>query len=240
MSDRTMPLRSVDMIDVVQSTENNLLNHKKIIPMFDQKNMDAIRAKILSAQSKPMAKPEVEVFFTKDQELLNQYYELRTQAYREENGWKKYDGSESECDRNSRIIVAVKNGKVIGGTKLMFSDENKFLSNEIPDTDFNYKSIIQKYDKRENLIFSEISSVVVVKGERDRSVSTKMFKANLEESKKHGCHYICGVGVAVVCRDYRRIFKELGYFLEIVISRPWQTKDTYNFARMFPMHVGIS
>ena len=31
-------------------------------------------------------------FFTKDPKYLDQYYELRHQAYVEDNGWANYDG----------------------------------------------------------------------------------------------------------------------------------------------------
>ena len=214
----------------------------KIIPMFDPISFQKAQERLSDENhlEEKVEEKKLEVFFTRDQNLINQYYALRHQVYREENGWKDYDGMESEFDRQARILVATKNSKVIGGTRIMFSDECDLLSNEIPGTDFNYKTIVQKYDKRENIVFSEISSVVVAKGERDRSVSMKMFEVNLRESQEHGCHYICGVGVAVVCRDYRRIFKELGYYLEILINRPWEVKSTYNFIKMFPMHVKIS
>lgn len=203
-------------------------------------NLTSIIGEVKNSEVSVNQKAEVEVFFTQDPALLKQYYDLRHYAYRDENGWKDYDGSENDYDRQGRILVAVRNGKVIGGTRIMFSDECKKLSNEILGTDLNYQSIIRKYDKREKIVYCEISAVVVEKGERDRSVSTKMFMANLEAAQKHNCNYICGVGVAVVCRDYRRIFKELGFYLEIVINRPWQEKETYNLAKMFPMHVKIS
>lgn len=182
---------------------------------------------------------EVEAFVTKNPELLQQYYDLRHYSYRQENGWKGYDGLESEFDKNGQILIALKNGKVIGGCRLMFSSESKILSNEIPHTQHNYQSIIEKYDQRKGLVFGEISSVVVLKGERDRSVSTKILGASLEELKKHGCNYMFGVAVAAACRDYRRIFREFGYFVEIMMSCPWQQRETYNFDKMFPMYSKI-
>ncbi len=236
MQDRTIPLRSIDAGESVSDDRINLINQ------FDEVSTVQNNANVVSLFGGKTAssKSEVEVIFTTDRDLLQQYYELRHYAYRDENGWKDYNGLENDYDRQGKILVAVRNGKVIGGTRIMFSDECDRLSNEISGTELNYQSIIKKYDKREGIVCSEISAVVVAKGERDRSVSMKMFEANLEEAHKHGCNYICGVGVAVVCRDYRRIFRELGYYLEIVISRPWQEKETYNLAKMFPMHVRIS
>jgi hypothetical protein len=184
-------------------------------------------------------KSEIKVFATKDSKLLKQYYDLRHFSYVKENGWKNYDGSENEFDRNGKIIVATKDEKVIGGCRIMISNQCKILSNEIPQTKYNYKNVIKKYDKREDLVFGEISSGVVVKEERNRLISKKMLGASLEEFKKHGCDYIFAVAVAVACRNYRIIFREFGYFMEIAMSSPWQERETYNFDKMFPMYFKI-
>lgn len=217
-----------------------VLTFKREVSSSAQKDFSRIAEEEITKKQEPQPQKEVKVFFTKDKEILDQYYALRHYAYHDENGWNNYNGSENKYDRSGHILVAMRDGKVIGGTRIMFSNECEYLSNEIPGTDFNYNDIVRKYDKRENIIFSEISAVVVADGERDRSVSMRMFEENLKESQRRGCHYICGVGVAVVCRDYRRIFRELGYYLEIVMTRPWQVKETYGFAKMFPMHVKIS
>jgi hypothetical protein len=66
-----------------------------------------------------------------------------------------------------------------------------------------------------------------------------MLGASLEEFKKHGCDYIFAVAVAVACRNYRIIFREFGYFMEIAMSSPWQERETYNFDKMFPMYFKI-
>ena len=182
---------------------------------------------------------ELEVFITKDSDLLNQYYDLRQTAYRDENGWAGYDGSENKFDRNGKIAVAVEGGKVIGGIRAMFSDECEFLSNEIPGTQYDYKKFIKKYDHRENLVISEISALVVEKNHRDSNVTAAMFGCLFEESKARGCNYVFAVAVAVACRSYRKTLRRLGYDVEIIMNFPWKEKKTYNFIRMFPMYTKL-
>ncbi len=181
----------------------------------------------------------MEVFITKNSDLLNQYYDLRQTAYRDENGWIDYDGSENKFDHNGKIVVAVENKKVIGGARVTFSDESEFLPNEIPGTQYDYKKFIKKYDDRENLILSEISSLTVEKNYRDSNVTAAMVDILFKESKTHGCNYVFAVAIAVVCRSYRKTIKKIGYDVEIVMNFPWKEKKTYNFIKMFPIYTKL-
>lgn len=186
------------------------------------------------------ADAEMEVFFTEDKELLNQYYEMRCESYRDEWGFDKFDELETSFDRSGRIVVAVKSGKVVGGMRLMLSDECDFLSNEIPGTQYIYKSVVSKYDKRENLCVGEISALVVDKGGINSAMATELFKVTFDKCVEHGCDYVCGVSVLLVCRSERRILKRLNYDLEVIINFPWKRKKLYNYVNMFPGYVKLS
>jgi len=176
---------------------------------------------------------DLEVFFSKDPKYLSQYYKLRFDAYREENGWKEFNTMESRFDRDGRILVVTKNGKFVGGLRLMFSDECEFMSHEIPGTPYDYRKFIKKYDQREDLIVAEIAAVVVTKENRDTSVTEAVFKFIFKYAKMHGCSYVFGVAVLAASRNYRKIFTRIGYDLEIIINFPWDRKKTYgNFATL--------
>ena len=151
----------------------------------------------------------MEVFITKDSDILSQYYELRQIEYRDQNGLPNYDGSENKFDRGGKIAVAVENGKVIGGARATFSDQCQFLPNEIPGTEYDYKKFITKYDQRENLVLSEISALAVEKNHRDSNVTAAMLDILFKESKVHGCNYVVGVAVAAACRSYRKTIKRI-------------------------------
>jgi hypothetical protein len=251
--DRAIPLRSVDVFATVETTTQHQSQKSKIIDKFNdsakklatislaaKKIKDAADDVVANVkQLQEASDPALEVFETKDPDLLRQYYELRHDAYRNENGWVEYDGTECEYDKQGRIIVAVKNGKVVGGVRAMISNECDHLSNEIPGTEYVYDPIIAKYDGREKLNFFEISAVVVAKGERNGKVSSELFWHALRKAKVLSCDYLCGVAMVVTCRDYRRIFNSFGYQIEIVMNRLWCKKSTYNFAKMFPMYMKL-
>ena len=182
---------------------------------------------------------DLEVFITKDEDLLKQYYDLRHESYRGENGWSDFDGAEGYADRNGQIVVAKRDGKVVGGMRIMFSDECNYLSNEIPGTQYEYKKFIHKYDDREDLVVAEISALVVRQGYRDSNITLAMFDCLFSEAKRHKCHYVFAVAIALVCRSDRKTLRKLGYDVEIVMNFPWKEKRIYNFARMFLMYARL-
>ncbi len=183
----------------------------------------------------PKTDSELKVFFTEDKQLIEDYCALRHQAYNEDNGWKAFDGSKNRLDEWGRICVVIKDGEVIGGARLMLSNECQYLSSEVPGTQYEYKKYIRKYDLREDMIISEVSALAVVKKYRNRSISTKLLDLLIRESQKCGAHYIFGTAVAVTCREYRLIFNSIGYYLEIAISYPWKQYRSYDFVKSFPI-----
>lgn len=247
-----MPLKAMDDVQDISDIEvnrfvdasftpslENLRPKRLVVPATIIPNViQEIRKTSLQNQSLEK-KSEIEVFFTEDRKLLDEYYNLRHNAYHGENGWSEFNGFENDFDRKGKIVVAVKDSKVVGGMRLMFSDQCKFLSNETPGTQFVYRKLIEKYDTREGLIFAEISALVVAEGNRDSSFTTMMFDKLFKEAKLHGCHYVFGVAIVLVCRNDRKAIKRLGYDVEIVINFPWKRSKTYNFDRMFPMYTRL-
>ena len=72
--------------------------------------------KKLQEQSSPQ---KLKFFFTKDQHYLSQYYQLRLESYRNDNGWSEFEEFENEFDKNSHIAIALDDDKVIGGIRVM-------------------------------------------------------------------------------------------------------------------------
>ncbi len=176
---------------------------------------------------------EYEVFFSKDPKYLDQYYKLRFDAYRQENGWDEFNAMETRFDRDGKILVVARGDEFIGGLRLMISRDCQFMSHELPGTQYDYQKFIKKYDARENLIFSEIAAVVVKKDLRDPVITQAMLGLALKESKKQGCAYSFAVAMLIASRYYRKLLSNLGYDLEIIINFPWDRKKTYgNFATL--------
>ena len=76
----------------------------------------------------------IEFKISRDPHLLQQYYQLREECFREELGIPDFDGSEEERDKNSLKFLAIENGKCIGGARisseLIFQSQIKRLEIE--------------------------------------------------------------------------------------------------------------
>ena len=55
---------------------------------------------------------------SQDPRLLQQYYQLREQCFREELGLPDFDGSEDDQDRQAHILIAIEDGHCIGGARI--------------------------------------------------------------------------------------------------------------------------
>ena len=180
MQNRVTLPRSIEVSDNANSIDNQF-NTINSIEQFQK--MTSVKNNVISIINKEQfdaaAILEIKVLVTQDENLLQQYYTLRHQAYNQENGWQDYDGSENEYDRNGNIIAVMRGDKVVGGARIMFSDDAKVLSNDVLG-ELSHRDIIQKYDKREELIFSEVSAFCVAKHERDRTISKRIIEATLK------------------------------------------------------------
>lgn len=60
----------------------------------------------------------IEFLVTEEEELLSQYYALRERCFRAELGLPDFDGSEEELDRQGQILLAIQDGKCVGGARI--------------------------------------------------------------------------------------------------------------------------
>lgn len=196
---------------------------------------------------------EVEVFFTKEQKLLAQYYVLREALFREVDerykkkhpedckNWEECDGSENIDDRHGSILVAVNSsGEVVGGMRFLISNWSENTLNEEPLEEFTIRSFLQKAGLNYKARFSEVDDVVVDKSYRDRSLLKKMFSALNKESSEVGCEYIVGIAILSASRNHRITQNSLGYQLEIMSEYPWLLQQNHGYEIRYPLVVHIN
>jgi hypothetical protein len=60
----------------------------------------------------------VEFLLSRDGQFLDQYYALRQRCFRKELGLVDFDGAEEDQDRQGRILLAIQDGKCVGGVRI--------------------------------------------------------------------------------------------------------------------------
>lgn len=60
----------------------------------------------------------VEFELSQNEKHLAEYYSLREQCFREELGLSDFDGSEDDDDRQGHILLAIEDGRCIGGVRI--------------------------------------------------------------------------------------------------------------------------
>lgn len=236
-----------------QDVNNIIYSGDKHLPLqyrrdIDKKNLAAKEFDKIELANQAVNKKEevvaaavsnhkMQFLITEDRKLLDQYYYLRNDVFRNEKGWTKSTWFESEHDRHGKIVVAVdEKNKVIGGLRLMTSVNNDHLSDEFPGTEFTYPNLFAKIGLDKNLHYVEIDGAVVNKEHRDRHVMIEMVRVAIDYAKKCGCSYLVGISLPVFCRNYRMVLRSLGYQdVTIVNSFPWKKLEIYNNSIDYPI-----
>ena len=223
-------------IDNANSFFNSDLSNQAIaLTQFNVGNILTTIEEVFSFSEKK-SEENVEVVFTKDKDLLDQYYKLRERCYRNDTGWREYDGSESATDRRSMIVVAKNSaGTVIGGARFLIPGSSEYTSNEIPDEGYTIRNALEKSGLNVQAKYSEISAVAIDKAYRNRESMKKMFCLMIDESIKNGCDYIVGFAIWVASRDHKIAFRSLGYKLDVLKDFPWLKQKNHGYEQRFPL-----
>jgi hypothetical protein len=86
----------------------------------------------------------------------------------------------------------------------------------------------------------EASGIAAVEEGRNFTVLESMFEVATKKAVERSCSYIYGIALLVTCRLYRIVLEKLGFYLEIVLSHPWERKDVFNFLPTFPIYVKLN
>jgi len=176
----------------------------------------------------------IKFFFTKDQQYLNQYYQLRHESYRNDNGWGDFDEIENEFDKNSHIAVACDNDKVIGGIRLMLENECNYFSNEVPDSKYTYRKYLEfKNETTPENTIAEISSLIINKPYRKNAISLKLGNFAGDFAKSNGIKYVFSIGTELHCRIHKLAYERSNYKAILDMTYPWKKEQKYSNVEMF-------
>jgi len=256
-----MPLRAVDIAyeddkqnepAVLQHLQNPLSTNMKVLTShanyseITQEQKQKISGNYDGQVILTLPEMGVKILFA-DQELRQQYYQLRhklftevDEAYREKHpehclNWEDYDGSESRDDRCGRILVAInEGGKVVAGLRFLLCDWIDYTANEVPEKNFTIRSFLQKFELDSNARFVELDDVIMLREYRGKTLMKMLYSVLIQEAYKFDCKYIIGVVIKVAARSYKMIFASLGYKVNIMFNYPWVYQKNHGYETRFP------
>ncbi len=154
----------------------------------------------------------IEFKLTQDPHLLEQYYALREQCFREELGLPDFDGSEEESDRKGHILLALQDGQCIAGARI--------------SPTVSLKSQIQQLDLTEGACcmwerFVFDPAVRTVQMIRD------FFTHLVAVTKKAGFHHAMVLSSLINARFYRKFSSPLGVDFKIHRQVPHSAQGAF-------------
>lgn len=152
----------------------------------------------------------VTIELTKDPELLNQYYKLREDSFRDKLGISSFNGEEDELDKQSNILIARIGNRCIGGVricggghsqKLPLEEREGFLAEQFPDLD------LQPTDCCQWMRFTLCPQLEYSKA----YMQNQFILATAKFSSALGYKYGLCVSSKIHHRFYKRTFSKYGY-----------------------------
>jgi len=176
---------------------------------------------------------DLNVVFTKDKNLIQQFLVLRNNIMFDELSIKKSEIFSSFDDEAEFLLVVNNNQKVIAGCKFLYSQitegkSSSILSQEVANTDFLYEKFLPTIDLRKNLQISELSNLVIDNNYRlySKMILQNLFAKFIKElqNKVNYCFWATEI---VRSRFYKTIFSSLNVKTYISMQYLWFESNKY-------------
>lgn len=138
----------------------------------------------------------IEFEVSRDRHLLDQYYALREQCFRLDLGLADFDGSEEELDRQGSVLLALENGRCVGGARI--SSHIPLPSQaELLEVDLNTCCMWERFaiDPAVRSVHMVCEFVAhLIEASRDGGFHTAMILSSLRNARLYRrCHTAVGV-----------------------------------------------
>ncbi len=146
---------------------------------------------------------------TEDQDLIQQYYDLREKSFKERLNIPDYSGEEDDYDRRGVIIVACIKNKVVGGARLVISTPESPIKLPLEDSTFLVKDLYPDLTL-DSSSYGEITRFAVDPELMDHNVSHEISRVCVVEMINRGCKYQFSVAPILQARNSRNIARKIG------------------------------
>lgn len=168
--------------------------------------------------------------YTADKDLLDQYYQLREDCYKQEWGLSVFSGVEDEHDKQGHILIVREGDKVIGGGRVVFRYNFSTLKLPMETDTFLLHEMLPEIGVGSKLI-GEIGRIAVLPEYRGHKLADIGFYL-LAKSQLCGCHYLTTVAPVKQAVRYTRIADKFGIKISTMESIPVADHPYYNHIEM--------
>lgn len=176
-----------------------------VIPVFDGESEEALA---LRYSQKPRQKPSLVYEFTRDPELLHQYYRIFNSQCRVVSSLE-YLEKEEQYNKRSHIMVVREGNLVVGGARITINTprQNHPLPLEIGE--FRLTSLFPDLEAKQQR-YAEFSRLAVLPDYRGADVLRQIIINVYRKCVALDIHYIFAAAPLVNGRSYRQICKAIG------------------------------
>jgi Acetyltransferase (GNAT) domain len=172
--------------------------------------------------------------FSKENTLLNSYYQMRAEAFAKVWNLKHKNAEEDELDRKSDILMVMDGKNCVAGARLSISspDNPTHLSFEVD----NFRVADFFPDLK---CYGEISRFAIMDGYRETEICKEMLRIMAEKGKSYSCECFVVVSPQQTARFFKRIYNSLGYETTIHKNIAVPARPTYEGIRMYVMTIEL-
>lgn len=152
----------------------------------------------------------LEYFFTKDQNLLNEYIKTRQAVYASDLGLDGLLGQKDEFDDLSRnhSLVLLKNGKCVGGGRITICNDYKKELLPMENNEFSLFKSNQNLELYKNK-YAEVSRLFVMKEERSARIAGNLYVMMNIKASEFNTKYVFIQAPRIQARSYKIICNRL-------------------------------
>jgi hypothetical protein len=168
--------------------------------------------------------------FTKDPDLLEQYYKIREDGYKEAWGLKVFSGAEDEHDKRGHILIVREGRRVIGGGRLVLRSTGSPVRLPMETEGFLLHEVLPEIGSDETVI-GEVGRAAVLpdfKGGKSSSIGLHL----LAKSQLHNCQYLFTVAPVEQALKYRETASGIGIEITVMDDVPVADHPYYNDIEM--------
>ncbi len=180
----------------------------------------------------------LQFFFSKSEDILQSYYEMRAKAFASVWNLKHSSAEEDALDRQSDILVVQDAGVCVAGARLTICPpfSNVKLSFEVEG--FNVCNMLEKRGLH-GKCYGEISRFAISDGYRDVEVCREVLRIMADSGKKYGCECFIVVSPHKTARFFKRVYASLGYSSVIHAEIDVPARPTYEGIKMCVMVIDL-